>query len=175
MVVTAPAGTLFQARGEFRDMVARRDAGIVLTEDGWTDWAIRAIGTRSDRPAPGGRQRFDIKPAADNAVLGRVAMAIQAGTYYATREAARSSYVPPSIGVEEAAVWIAEQDPAYDDIAGQIGDDRVRAPHAAALALALCDRAGIDVTQTRMWRDREAIFQQLDVPELTAWYSSRIR
>lgn len=175
MVITAPAGTLFQARGESRDMVARRDAGILLSEDGWTDWAVRAIGTRSDRPAPGGRERFDLKPAADNAVLGRVAMAIQAGTYYATREAARSSYVPPSIGVEEAAVWIAEQDPAYDDIAGQIGDERVPAPHAAALALALCDRAGIDITQTRMWRDREAIFQQLDVPELTAWYASRIR
>ena len=175
MVVTAPAGTLFQARGGSRDMVARRDAGLVLTQDGWTDWTVRAVGTRWDRPVPGESERFDIRPAAENDALGRVAMAIQAGTYYATREAARSSYIPLSIGVEEAAVWIAQQDPAFSDIAGQIGDNRLPARYAAALGLVLCDRAGIDVTQMRIWRDREAIFQQLEVPELMAWYSSRIR
>lgn len=175
IVVTAPAGTLFQARGESRDMVARRDAGLVLSQDGWTDWTVRAIGTTWDRPVPGESDRLDIRPAAENNALGRVAMAIQAGTYYATGEAARPTYVPPSIGVEEAAVWIAQQDPAYDDIEAQIGDRRVSARYAAALGLVLCDRAGIDVTQKRIWRDSEAIFRELEVPELVAWYSSRIR
>ncbi|MDP7480367.1 MAG: hypothetical protein QGI10_13955, partial [Vicinamibacterales bacterium] len=73
-------------------------------------------------------------------------------------------------GVEQAAVWIAEANPSYDDLASAVEDDRMPAQYAVAFALIYCDLAGIDVTRTRVWEDREQVFGLLRDPGLTAWY-----
>ena len=82
-------------------------------------------------------------------------------------------YVPRTHGVEQAAVWIVEADPRYDDIASAVADDRMPAPYAVAFALVYCDLAGIDVTETRIWEDREQVFGGLRDPGLTAWYQAK--
>ena len=64
IVITAPAGTYFAARGSSRDMVASSDAGVTLFDDGWTNWMVRATGAGGDRPVPDENERFEIRPAA---------------------------------------------------------------------------------------------------------------
>ena len=93
---------------------------------------------------------------------------MQVGTYRVADSPLQ--YVPRAHGVEQAAVWIREADPSYDDIASAVADPRMPAVYAVAFALVYCDLAGIDVTGTRIWEDREQVFGGLRDPGLNAWY-----
>ena len=94
--------------------------------------------------------------------------AIQVGTYRVADSPLL--YIPRAQGLEQAAVWIAEADPVYDEIADEVGDDRLPAQYAVAFALVYCDFAGVDVTATRIWADHERIFGVLRDPGLSAWH-----
>jgi len=71
LVITAPAGLYFRSDGQARDMIARRDAAVVLSRDGWHEWTVRAVGLQRDRrPAsardvrdPAARKRAGAAPA----------------------------------------------------------------------------------------------------------------
>jgi len=174
LVLTLPAGTLFEARGECRDMVTVRDA-FVLLEDDREDVKVRAAGTRWDLEVPGGDNRFDARAVAADEPLARVARAVQAGTYRAGADAGSVSYGPQTVGTAEAAIWIALHDVSISDVETYLGDAEVASLYAAAFGLVYSERAGIDVTTTRMWKARQAIFGRLQLKQLDEWYRSRLR
>ncbi len=173
LLLTLPAGTLFAARGGFRDMVAVRDAYVLLNRDR-EEVVVRAAGTRWDRPVANGRDRFDLVAAEDGQVLAAVARAVQAGTYRVDAGAA-VSYAPQSVGTAEAAIWIALHDPEFAAIEAHLGDADVPALYAGAFGLVFVDRARLDATATRAWSARQEIFPPLQVPDLDRWYRARNR
>jgi len=168
LLVTMPVGVSFQSADNARDMVSRRDAAIRLFDDEWHDWAVRSVGRQQGRPAAASGDPFTIDRPASLPTLDDLMYVMQVGTYRVADSPLL--YVPRAHGVEQAAVWITEADPSYDDIASAVADPRIPAPYAVAFALVYCDLAGIDVTGTRIWEDREQVFGGLRDPGLNAWY-----
>ncbi len=168
LLVTMPVGVSFQSADNARDMVSRRDAAIRLFDGEWHDWVVRSVGRQQGRPAAGSGDPFTIARPASLPTLNDLMYVMQVGTYRVAD--APLQYVPRVHGVEQAAVWIAEADPSYDDIAAAVADPRMPAPYAVAFALVYCDLAGIDVTGTRIWEDRAQVFGGLRDPGLNAWY-----
>lgn len=70
------------------------------------------------------------------------------------------------------ALWL-EGDAGYGEMLPAIGTRRVPGPHAAAYALFYCDRAGIDVTERRIWKDAPAIFARVSDARLLRWYQRK--
>ena len=167
LVVTSPVALHFEADGA-RDMVARRDGWIVLVDDAWRDWTLRAVGRQRDREAPGPEVRLEIRPPAAAPAIESVLYEIQAGTY--TVGDSPTLYPPRTHVVEQAAVWIADGDADYASMESRIAGPRIPAQYAAAFALVFVDRAGIDVTARRVWNDREEIFGRLRDQGLRFWY-----
>ena len=168
LVVTMPGGVSFSADGGRRDMVSRRDAAIRLFDDQWRDWAVRSVGRQPDRPPAGPGDGLRIEPPASLGVLEALMYAMQVGTYRVSNSPLL--YIPRTHGIEQAAVWIAEADPRYDDIAAALRDERMPAQYAVAFALVYCDLAGIDVRSRRIWADRERVFGPLRDQGLNVWY-----
>ena len=171
LLVTMPVGVSFKSADDARDMVSRRDAAIRLFDGEWHDWVVRSVGRQQGRPAAGSGDPFTIAWPASLPTLDDLMYVMQVGTYRVAD--APLQYVPRAHGVEQAAVWIAEADPSYDDIASAVAGPRMPAPYAVAFALVYCDLAGIDVTRTRVWEDREQVFGGLRDPGLNAWYQMK--
>ena len=168
IVITSPVGTYFRDAGGHSDMIARRDGWVVLSDDDWHQWSIRAVTRRPDRPAPGAERELDILSARTAAQLEELLYQMQAGTYAVADSG--TLYPPMTLAVEQAAVWIADADLSYGAIADGIPVERMSTPYAVAFALVFVDRAGIDVTARRVWSDREIVFGALRDPHLVAWY-----
>ena len=173
LVVTMPVGVSFPADGGRRDMVSRRDAAIPLFDDEWRDWAVRSVGRQPDRPAAGPGDGLRIEAPGPLGVLGELTYAMQVGTYRVSNSPLL--YIPRTHGIEQAAVWIAEADPRYDDIAPALRDERMPVQYAVAFALVYCDLAGIDVRSRRIWADRERVFGPLRDQGLNVWYQLKTR
>jgi len=168
LLVTLPVGVSFQSSDDTRDMVSRRDAAIRLFDGEWHDWPVRSVGRQRDRSTAGSGDRFAIERPTSLAALTDLMYVMQVGTYRVADSPLL--YLPRAHGVEQAAVWIADGDPSYDDIAAAVDADRMPAQYAVAFALVYCDLVGIDVTGTRIWADREQVFGGLRDPGLNAWY-----
>ena len=168
VVVTLPVGTYFRSAGDTSDMIARRDGWVVLSDAEWRDWSVRAVGRQSDRDAPGDAEQLEILSPSTAPSLETLMFHVQVGTY--TVADSPTQYVPLTLGVEQAAVWIADADLRYDAMADAVADERMPLQYAAAFALVFVDRAGIEVTGRRVWQDRETIFERLQDRGLNAWY-----
>ncbi len=168
IVVTSPGAFYFQSDGKARDMIARRDGWIVLVDDDWHDWSIRAIGRQWDREISGHGVRFEMLPSASQPQLEELMHEIQVGTY--TVADSPTLYPPRTYEVEQAAVWIADGDLDYATLAPNVDAQRVPAQYAVAFALVFCDLAGIDVASRRVWGDHEQVFGMLRDRGLDAWY-----
>ena len=174
LLVTMPAGMSFQGAegdGDTRDMVSRRDAVIRLFDGAPQDWAVRSVGRQRTRRAPGGEDQLRMAAPSSVPALDALMHQIQAGTY--TVADSPALYVPRLHAVEQAAVWVAQEDATYDELFAAVDQQRMPGQYALAFALVYCDRAGIDITGTQMWRDRERIFGSLRDPGLTAWYQMK--
>ena len=168
LVVTSPAGMTFDAPDGRRDMVSRRDGWVRLFDDEPRRWQLRAVGLQRDLPPSGADETLIPIPPDRNPQLSALMYAVQVGTYQVADSPLL--YMPRAHGLEQAAAWIAEIDPSYDEIADEVGDDRLPAQYAVAFALVYADLAGLDVTTTRMWADHERIFGVLRDPGLSAWH-----
>ena len=168
IVVTSPVASYFRSGGDSRDMVARRDGWVRLADDGWHDWSIRAVGRQRDRDAPDGDDELEILSPTTASELEELMYRFQIGTY--TVADSPTLYPPRTHAVEQAAMWIAEADPSYDELAPQLEDSRIPPQYAVAFALVFLDLAGIDVTDRRVWDDRERVFGVLRDQGLSVWY-----
>ena len=167
LVVTSPVATWFAAGGT-SDMVARRDGWIVLDDDAWRDWTLRAVARLPDREPPGPAQPLEIRPPSAIPRIAAVLYEVQAGTY--TVSDSPTLYPLRTRAIEAAAVWITDGDASYAVLEPLIDGARVPVQYAAAFALVFIDRAGIDVTRRQVWNDREEIFGRLRDQGLQVWY-----
>lgn len=167
LVVTSPAATWFEAE-EDSDMIARRDGWVVLDGGGWREWTLRAVGRQRGLPPPDAGDRLALRPPSSAPVLERLFQEIQAGTYTVSNSPVL--YPPRTAAMEQAAVWIAEEDADYAALAPHVAGPRLPAQYAAAFALVFVDRAGVDVTRRRVWADREEVFGRLRDQGLRVWY-----
>ena len=172
LVVTSPVAAYFDAE-DGRDMIARRDGWIVLDGDGWREWTLRAVGRQRDLDPPGAVDRLAVRPPSTAPVIEDLLLAIQAGTY--TVSNSPILYPPRTPVMEQAAVWIADGDAGYAEMAPHIAGPMLPAQYAAAFALVFVDRAGIDVTRRRVWADREQVFGRLRDQGLRIWYQLKTR
>ena len=167
IVVTSPVAAYFDAE-DARDMIARRDGWVVLDDDGWREWTLRAVGRQRDLDPPSSRDRLAVRPPSTAPVIEALLLEIQAGTY--TVSNSPTLYPPRTPVMEQAAVWIADGDANYPEMAPHIAGPMLPAQYAAAFALIFVDRAGIDVTRRRVWADREQVFGRLRDQGLRIWY-----
>ncbi len=173
LVVTMPVGVSFPAAGGRRDMVSRRDAAVRLFDDQWRDWAVRSVGRQPEWPAAGPGDGLGIEAPGGLGVLDELMRAMQVGTYRVSNSPLL--YIPRTHSIEQAAVWIADADSRYDDIAPALRDERMPAQYAVAFALVYCDLAGIDVRSRRIWADRGRVFGPLRDQGLNVWYQLKTR
>lgn len=167
LVVTSPAATWFEAE-EGSDMISRRDGWVVLDGGGWREWTLRAVGRQRGLPPPDAGERLALRPPSSAPVLERLFQEIQAGTYTVSNSPVL--YPPRTAAMEQAAVWIADEDADYAALAPHVAGPRLPAQYAAAFALVFVDRAGVDVTRRRVWADREEVFGRLRDQGLRIWY-----
>ena len=168
VVVTTEVGTRFSAGDEAREMVARRDGWVVLEDDGWQEWRLRAIGRHPERPVPDRDDGLEILAPSTAPRVADVLYQAQVGTY--TVANSPTLYIPTTHGVEQAALWIADADLGYEEMAPRVEDERMPAVYAVAFGLVLVDRAQLDVTTRQVWADRTRVFERLRDQGLTVWY-----
>ena len=175
ILVTSPVGGYFQSDGEVRDMVARRDGWVVLADDDWYEWSVRAVGRQRDRDPPSSDDHLAILPPSTEPTLAELMHQLQVGTY-TVRDPKVVGWVSPTLypplthQIEQAAVWITDADLAYEEMESDIGNRRIPAQYAVAFALVFVDRAGIDVTSRQVWGDSERVFQAVRDQGLALWY-----
>jgi len=82
-----------------------------------------------------------------------------------------------SSAVRQAAYCVIFHNCDYNDLVQSfgVGDRRseVINEHEVALAMRLCDEAGIDLTRTAIWRDLDTITQGLQDQDLKKWLKAR--
>lgn len=145
--ITAPAGLYFKAKGENGiDLVARRDAAILLDQDGWQEWKIlaTAVGAADAVIKPD----LEIEPAGNRPELRRLMFYLQAGG------------VTPEI--THTAALIAARDATLDALGKTSAYD-------TTVALYFCDRAGIDITKRKIWAERGKVLGGLSDGDLKHW------
>ncbi len=168
IVVTSPVGTYFRSEGGPRDMVARRDGWVVLSDAEWRDWTIGSVGRQRERRIPNESDSFEILPPSTEPRLENLMYQIQVGTYTVANSPTLYPFV--TSGVEQAAVWITDSDLDYETIAGDVEGPRMPAQYAVAFALVFADRAGVDVKTRSIWKDSEQVFGVLRDRGLGLWY-----
>ena len=168
IVITSPVATYFQASNGKRDMVARRDGWVVLRDDAWQEWSIRAVGRQRDRDLPTSDDVLTVQLPSTAPAVEAVLFQIQVGTY--TVGNSPTLYPPRTHVVEQAAVWIVDADDNYTEMESDIAGPRVPPQYATAFALVFVDQAGIDVASRRVWDNRQTIFSGLRDQGLNIWY-----
>ena len=168
IALTSPVGVYFRSDGEARDMVARRDGWVVLSDGGWQDWTVRSVGRQRDRRTPNDGDALEILPPSTEPTLADLLYRIQIGTYTVADSPTLYPFV--TYGVEQAAVWITDSDLAYGTIAGDLEGPQMPAQYAVAFALVFADLAGVDVTGRQIWNDSEQVFGALRDQGLGLWY-----
>ncbi|TDI45981.1 MAG: methyltransferase domain-containing protein [Acidobacteria bacterium] len=166
IVVTLPVGTYLEAQDEKGSLFARRDAFVFLESDDWYLWDLRRVGRERTKP-PG--DRFEMRRPSAVPALANLLRVIQVGTY--ALDGLR--YPPRTEIIEQAAIWIADEDASYAEMLEDIGGTRIPPAYVAAFALVFCDAAGIDVTTRRIWEDAELIFEPVREAWLKDFYARR--
>ena len=156
MVVTFPVGTYFAAQGGRSDMVALRDGMVLLADGEARDWTVPARRAHPTAPVPGATDALDVRAADDHRRERNVMWVFQGLDF------------PPQIApvLEQIALWIAAADAGYDDLDAFLRGAPLPSANALALALAYFESAGMDVTSTRIWRERERYLAAISDPSL---------
>jgi hypothetical protein len=75
--------------------------------------------------------------------------------------------------LQQLSLWIASDNPGYDDLAGQASSSPFPVEEVVGLAVAYTDSSGTDVTQKRIWTDRERFVSALSDPALRSYFETR--
>ena len=151
MVITLPVGTYFETGGGSSDMIARRDGSTLLTEDGLQDWVVLARRAHQTRAIPGPDDSFEIISAEEHRAERNVMWLFQGLDIHPV--------ILPIL--EQLGVWIVAEDAGYEDLMEHASTVPVPVADVMGLAVAYVAQAGIDVTQTRAWADRDRYLSAL--------------
>jgi SAM-dependent methyltransferase len=175
VVVTAPAGTRFLPGDDRAELLLRRDFYAVVEPRSSVTVRWPALARRWDRRAPRRGRALSLSPAttAEGRLLQGVLAAAQAATYAPAPGSDARAYVPQTLEVEQAAVWMGVEGAAWETIADRLDRADFPAEYAGAFGLVLLAEAGGDPTSVPAWKLRGEIFGSLRVAELAAWYRAR--
>lgn len=90
---------------------------------------------------------------------------------------------PENQSIEQTVVWIITDNADYGDLGTLVqrsmfqiyGGTRLIEEYEAAMAMKLCDEAGIDITKKSIWRDRNRILEGLKNKDLRNWIQEKER
>ena len=144
-------------------MIARRDGAVVLLEDGPQTWPVLARNLPWTGPAPQPRDRFEIRSADEHIAMRNVMWLYQGMNLH------------PMIApvVQQLSLWIASEDAGYDALAEHASSAPISAEEVVALAVAYLDSSGTDVTQKRIWGDRESFVPAVTNGGLRRFFETR--
>jgi hypothetical protein len=156
MVVTFPVGTYFDAADGRSDMVALRDGMVLLSDEESVTWSVPARRAHPTATVPGATDELEVQSADDHRRERNVMWIFQGLDF------------PPQIApvLEQAALWIASADVGYDELASYLQGAPLPAANALALALAYFESAGMQVTETRLWGERDRYLPAISDPSL---------
>ncbi|HET9949339.1 MAG TPA: methyltransferase domain-containing protein [Longimicrobiales bacterium] len=157
LVVTFPAGTVFDAPEGRGDAVAQRDGAILLPDDAPRGWRVPVERLSRSLPAPGASDALEVVDAAERPLLRDLVWMFQAIDLHPA--------IAPT--VEQLAVWIVSEDLGWDELAAYAREQSIHAANAVALAAAHVNAAGTDVRLTRIWSERDRFLPLVTDDELT--------
>ncbi|MGH9875924.1 MAG: hypothetical protein ACRD9S_26020 [Pyrinomonadaceae bacterium] len=146
-------------------MVTTQGQSVHLRGEEWISVDVPAACANRPRDIPGGNDSFEVKLHPEQEELKKLMPAL-----------ARA--MVGSAG-RQAAVWIVTDNADYGDLGsllqsyGAIGGSRVINEYEAALAMKICDEAGITITNKAIWRDRDKIIRGLQDENLKKWIQQR--
>ena len=163
MVITLSVGTRFETLGRTGDLIARRDGAVVLLEAGPQAWPVLTRNMPWTGPAPQPRDRFEIRSADEHIAMRNVMWLYQGMNLH------------PMIApvVQQLSLWIASEDAGYDALAEHASSAPIPAEEVVALAVAYLDLSGTDVTQKRIWGERERFVPTLTDAGLRRFFETR--
>ncbi len=153
------AGTYFVCRGGAQNMVSRQTKTLTLNPKGSIEVSLETACANRPKDIPGNGDRFDVAPAPHQEELSRLMPLLE-------KEDADYTTV-------QAAVWIVTDDADFGDL-GILSDGYGRAIDCddAVLAMQRCEKAGMDITQKRIWRDRVYLQGCVDSQTMKNWLKS---
>lgn len=162
--VEIPAGVFFLAQtAGIQNMVVRHTRTVYLTDNEWVSALLEAACASIHLDVPGAEHGFRILAQPNEADIAQLMPVLDA-----TR---------PPYAVEQAAVWIVSDDANYDDLGTLVGGwvtmTRLIHENETVRALQLLDKAGIDLTLYRIWRDRNRLLEGVTEPTLRQWLANR--
>ena len=165
MVITLPVGTYFETPGQTSDLIARRDGVVVLLEDGPQVWRILARSVQSSLLAPQPTDAMQIRSADQSVPMRNVMWAFQGLNLDPRLEPV----------LQQLALWIASDNPGYDDLAEQASGAPFQTELVVALAVAYTDSSGLDITRKRIWTERGRFVPAITDPGLRDFFQDRER
>ena len=164
--INIPVGTYFISHGSAQNMVGTTEETVILQDDDWHSISISVACANRAKDIPSEEETFDIQRSPHQAELKRLMPALRKANV--------------DFAVQQAAVWIVTDDANYEDLgtlegryAWQLIPTRMIREYEAALAMKICDEAGIDITQKAIWRDRKDILKELEDEDLTNWLEQK--
>lgn len=163
VTVRIPVGTFFICHGAAQNMVGTCEETVVLDNNDSQTISISAACANRTRDIPNSDKRFDVQRSPYDMELQKLMPVL--------RKAEVNSLV------QQAAVWIVTDNASYADLGtlirrGQFdlyGGTRVINEYEAAMAMKICDKAGINITQKAIWWDRDRIIKGLSDKDLKRW------
>ena len=162
MVITLPVGTYFEAPGRASDLIARRDGVVVLLDDGLQAWSVLARNVQGNLPGPDPQDVFEIQSADERIGMRNVMWLYQGMNLQPLLEPV----------IQQLSLWIASDNPGYDDLAEQASSSPFPVEEVVALAVAYTDSSGTDVTQKRIWADRGRFVPAVTDPGLRRFFET---
>lgn len=169
VTVAIPVGTYFvSSNPSTQNMITTSSRRQQLRSDDWVSLRLPVACANMRRNIPGSEDAFTVQASSSRADLARLIPVLDRANV--------------SFGVRQAAVWIVTDDASYSALGNLVsrpvgvplGGSRIVGPREAARAMQLCEDAGIDIAQKRIWRDRQTIFDALDDGTLKTWMRRRI-
>jgi TolA-binding protein len=164
--VLIPVGTFFvSAQESAQNMVATGGRELVLSSGQWASVSVPAACANRPKDIPDSEDTFSVVRSPHQEELARLMPALaKAGADTATTQ---------------AAVWIVTDDASYGDLGILVASyngmpgGRIIDEEEAALAMKICDQAGIDITGKQIWSDREEILEGIGPGPVRTWLRKR--
>jgi outer membrane protein assembly factor BamD (BamD/ComL family) len=157
--ITLPIGTYFVCRGSSQNMVGRQEVTITLDSDEWQTYMIPVACSNRTRNIPNADDNFNILSSPNQSVLKLLMPVLEKSNV--------------SFEVEQAAVWIVTDDADYHDLGSLIQfpmGARAIQEYEAAMAIKICEEAGITVKSHAIWYDVPNIIRDLKDNNLKGWF-----
>ena len=161
--VRIPVGTFFVCGGSAQNMITTREKTVDLDTDDWISVRVEVGCANRTRAIPSSKDEFSIERSPKQQELQRLIPVLKKANV--------------SFAIRQAAIWIVTDDADYDDMGllvsrsqfQMFGGSRVIKEDDCARAMEVCQEAGIDITNKRIWRDRNQIIKGLPDGRLKTW------